>query len=70
MKRILTYLLLITTVAAGCKKDRETNQDPLYKRWFVYKIEKHYTDKSGNPNRNFKPWSNIIDDREVFLEFT
>ncbi|RZJ75833.1 MAG: hypothetical protein EOO45_04335 [Flavobacterium sp.] len=69
MKRILSCLLLLSILATGCKKEDQANNDPLYKRWFVYKIEKHYTDKSGNPDRNFKAWSNIIDDRQMFFEF-
>lgn len=69
MKRILSYLFLLAVLATACKKEGEANKDPLYKRWFVYKIEKHYTDKSGNADRNFKSWSNIIDDREMFFEF-
>lgn len=70
MKRILFYLLLFTGMTAGCKKKEGNLPDPLHKRWFLHKIERQYTDKSGNPHPNLKPQSNTVDNREMFFEFT
>jgi len=50
------------------KKD-EAVPDPLFKRWYLYKIKRIYTDKSGNPHPDFKSRSDVVNDRELFMEF-
>jgi len=70
MKRLYIYLLFALIALAGCKKNDDIVKDPLHKKWFLHKIERNYTDKDGNPHTGFESWSQVVDDREMYFEFT
>lgn len=70
MKKACIVLLLIISSAIACKKKEEAIIDPLHKRWYPHKIERIYTDKAGNPHPEFQSTSSVVDDKELFLEFT
>ncbi|WP_162796259.1 lipoprotein [Pedobacter namyangjuensis] len=69
MNRILVLFLLLAALT-GCKKKDGPQSDPLHQRWYLYKIERQYTDKLGNPHPDFKPRSEVVEDRQMFFEFT